>query len=54
MQGAISLWSTAEFVQQRRRKGFMLNLDFYNCSGQSEWRTASLPRKMEDVSEENE
>jgi hypothetical protein len=30
MQGAISLWSTAEFIHQRRR-GFMLNLDFYHA-----------------------
>ncbi len=29
MQGAIFLWSTAVFIQQRKRKGFMLNLDFY-------------------------
>jgi hypothetical protein len=28
MQGAISLWSTAELIHQRRRRGFMLNLDF--------------------------
>ncbi len=27
MQGAISLLSTAEFVQQRKRRGLMLNLD---------------------------
>ncbi len=31
MQGAISLWSTAEFIHQRKRRGFMLNLDFYHA-----------------------
>ncbi len=29
MQGAFSLWSMAEFMKQRKRRGFMLNLDFY-------------------------
>jgi hypothetical protein len=31
MQGAISLWSTAEFMRQRKRRGFLLNLDFYHA-----------------------
>ncbi len=31
MQGAISLWSTEEFMRQRKRRGFMLNLDFYHA-----------------------
>jgi hypothetical protein len=31
MQGAISLLSTAEFVQQRKRRGLMLNLDVYHA-----------------------
>ncbi len=31
MQGAISLWSTAEFVRQRKRNGFLMNLDFYHA-----------------------
>ncbi len=25
------MWSTAVFIQQRKRKGFMLNLDFYKA-----------------------
>ncbi len=31
MQGAISLWSMAEFIRQRKRRGFMTNLDFYHA-----------------------
>jgi hypothetical protein len=31
MQGAISLWSMAEFVHQIKRKGFLMNLDFYHA-----------------------
>jgi hypothetical protein len=30
MQGAISLWSTAKFIRQCKRRGFMMNLDFYH------------------------
>ncbi len=31
MQGAIFLWSTAEFMRQTNRRGFLLNLDFYHA-----------------------
>jgi hypothetical protein len=31
MQGAVALWSTAEFVRLRKRKTFLLNLDFYHA-----------------------
>jgi hypothetical protein len=31
MQGAICLWSTAEFVRQRKRNRFLMNLDFYHA-----------------------
>ncbi len=30
MQGAISLWSTVEFIHQRNKMGFMVKLDFYH------------------------
>jgi hypothetical protein len=31
MQGAIFLWSTVEFLYQRKRKGLLLNLEFYHA-----------------------
>jgi hypothetical protein len=31
MQGAISLWSTEEYMRPRKGRGFMLNLDFYHA-----------------------
>ncbi len=31
IQGAISLWSTAEFIKQQKRNGFLMNLDFYHA-----------------------
>ncbi len=47
MQGAISLWSTVEFIHQRNKMGFMVKLDFYHaydrvCWPYEDWVPAAM------------